>query len=79
MQVGRYYLNDGDYQGAYGRFEEAARLDPANIDAIYGLAEAADKLHHKDEALANYKLYLEVAPNGSQAKAARRALEGLSR
>jgi tetratricopeptide (TPR) repeat protein len=79
VQVGRYYLNDGDYKGAYGRFEEAARLDPGNVDAIYGLAAVAEKLHHKDEALANYKLYLEVAPDGSQAKAARKALEGLSR
>jgi tetratricopeptide (TPR) repeat protein len=79
VRVGRYYLNDGDYKGAYGRFEEAARLDPGNIDAIYGLAAAADKLHHKDEALTNYKLYLDVAPNGTQAKAARKALEGLSR
>jgi tetratricopeptide (TPR) repeat protein len=79
VRVGKYYLNDGDYKGAYGRFAEATRLDPANIDAIYGLAAAADKLHHKDEALENYKLYLDVAPKGSQAKAARKALEELSR
>jgi tetratricopeptide (TPR) repeat protein len=79
VRVGQYYLNDGNYKGAYGRFEEATRLDPANIDAIYGLAAAADKLHHKDEALENYKVYLEVAPKGSQAKAARKALEDLSR
>jgi tetratricopeptide (TPR) repeat protein len=78
VKIGKFYLNDGDYKGAYARFEEAARLDPGNIEAIYGLAAAADKLHHKDEALANYKLYLEVAPDGSQAKAARKALESLS-
>jgi tetratricopeptide (TPR) repeat protein len=79
VRVGQYYLHDGNYKGAYGRFQEATRLDPANIDAIYGLAAAADKLHHKDEALENYKVYLEVAPKGSQAKAARKALEDLSR
>jgi tetratricopeptide (TPR) repeat protein len=79
VRVGRFYLGTGDYKGAYGRFSEAARLDPANIDAIYGLAAAADGLHHTDEALTNYKLYLEVAPDGHDAKSARKAIRSLSK
>lgn len=79
VRVGRFYLSSGDYKGAYGRFSEAARLDPTNIDAIYGLAASADGLHHTQEALTNYKLYLEIAPDGHDAKSARKAIRSLSR
>lgn len=79
IKVGKYYYNDGNYQGAYARFSEAAQFDPANLEAIYGLALAAEKLHRKDEALANYKLYLDAAPDGKDAKSARKAMEQLNK
>jgi tetratricopeptide (TPR) repeat protein len=79
VRVGRYYLGDGDYKGAYGRFSEANRLDPTNLAAIYGLAAAAAGLHHTDEALTNYKLYLQIAPDGDDAKSARKAIRALSK
>ena len=71
MKIGRFYLGDGNYLGAYGRFSEAARFDPANVNAIYGLAASAEGLHHTDEALTNYKLYLAIAPDGDHAKGSR--------
>jgi tetratricopeptide (TPR) repeat protein len=79
VRVGRYYLGTGDFLGAYGRYSEAVRMDPTNLDAIYGLAAAAAGLHHTDEALANYKLYLQIAPDGNDAKSARKALRALSK
>jgi tetratricopeptide (TPR) repeat protein len=79
VRVGRFYLSDGNYTGAYGRFSEANRLDPTNLDAIYGLAAAAAGLHHTDEALTNYKLYLQIAPDGDDAKSARKAIRALSK
>ena len=79
VRVGRFYLGNGEFTGAYGRYSEAVRLDPANVDAIYGLAAAAAGLHYTDEALANYRLYLQVAPDGNDAKAARKALRALSK
>lgn len=79
VRVGRFYLGTEDYKGAYNRFAEAARLDPANVNAIYGLAASAAGLHRTDEALANYKLYLEIAPDGSDAKSARKALRELAK
>jgi tetratricopeptide (TPR) repeat protein len=79
IRVGRFYLGDGNYTGAYGRFSEANRLDPTNLDAIYGLAASAAGLHHTDEALTNYKLYLEIAPDGNDAKSARKAIRALSK
>ncbi len=79
VRVGRFYLGSGDLKGAYGRYSEAIRLDPTNLDAIYGLAAAAAGLHHTDEALTNYKLYLQIAPDGHDAKSARKALRALSK
>ena len=79
VRVGRYYLGTGAYKGAYERFAEATRMDPTNVDAIYGLAAAAAGLHRTDEALTNYKLYLEIAPDGEKAKSARKAIQALSK
>jgi tetratricopeptide (TPR) repeat protein len=79
VRVGRFYLGTGNYKGAYDRFSEAARLDPANVDAIYGLAVAAGGIHRTQEALANYKLYLDIAPQGHDAKSARKAIQSLSK
>ena len=79
VRVGRFYLADGNYNGAYGRFSEASRMDPTNLDAIYGLAAAAAGMHHTDEALTNYKLYLQIAPDGNDAKSARKAIRELSK
>jgi tetratricopeptide (TPR) repeat protein len=79
IRVGRFYLGSGNYKGAYGRFSEAVRMDPANVNAIYGLAAAAAGLHNTDEALTNYKLYLEIAPDGDKANSARKAIRALAK
>jgi tetratricopeptide (TPR) repeat protein len=79
VRVGRYYLSTGAYKGAYERFAEATRMDPTNVDAIYGLAAAAAGLHRTDEALTNYELYLQIAPDGEKAKSARKAILALSK
>jgi tetratricopeptide (TPR) repeat protein len=74
-QVGTFYLQTHDYQGAYDRFNEATHADPGNADAVFGLAEAARRLNHRDEALRNYRLYLSALPSGPRAKEARKALK----
>jgi hypothetical protein len=74
-QVGTFYLKTGDYKGAYARFAEASRVDPGNADAVFGLAEAARRLNHRDEAIRNYQLYLAALPDGPRAKEARKALK----
>ena len=51
---------------------------PANVDAIYGLAEAAQALGKTAEARRNYFIYLQVIPDGGKAKKARKALDSLS-
>ena len=77
VQVGSYYLQSGNFTGAYSRFKEASDLHPESTDAIFGLAEAARHLHKDDEALSNYKLFLDIVPDGSKAKDARKALASL--
>lgn len=79
VQVGSYYLQSGDYTGAYSRFKEASTLHPESVDAIFGLAEAARHLHKDDEALSNYKLFLDIEPTGSKARDARKALAALEK
>ncbi len=78
VQVGTYYLDAANWKGAYARYLEATQNDPTNTDAIFGLAEAARQLGHTDEALANYKLYLDILPDGAKAKPARKALNTLA-
>lgn len=73
-QIGDFYLEAGNYKGAYDRFVEAVRSDPGNAEAVWGLAESAHHLQMNDVAIKNYRLYLAALPNGPHAKQIRRAL-----
>ena len=75
VDVGDFYLDSGNWQGAYDRFLEANRSDPGNAEAVFGLADSARHLHRRDEALRNYRLYLSALPNGPRAKEVRKALK----
>lgn len=76
-QIGDFYLESGDYKGAYERYVEAARSDPGNAEAVWGLAESAHRLQMNDVAIKNYRLYLAALPNGPHAKEIRKALKGM--
>jgi tetratricopeptide (TPR) repeat protein len=77
VKVGGFYLDQRDYKGAYSRYMEATLVDPGNADAVFGLAEAARGMNHKDEAVQNYRIYLDAFPDGKRAKEARKALAAL--
>src|ERR1700733_3096718 len=77
VKVGGFYLDQRDYKGAYSRYKEATLVDPGNADAVFGLAEAARGLNHKDEAVQNYHIYLDAFPDNKRAKEARKALAAL--
>ena len=79
LNVGSYYLDAGNFAGAYLRYKDAISLAPENMDAIFGLAEAARHLKRRDEALANYQLFLQVVSSGSKAKDARKAVASLEK
>lgn len=76
-KVGNFYLQTGDYKGAYDRFAEATRVAPGNAEAVFGLAEAARRLNRRSEAVSNYQLYLSALPDGPKSKVARKALKEL--
>ena len=76
-QVGSFYLTQGNSQGAYLRYQDAIKYDPTNIDAIFGVAEAARQLGKFPEAARDYQLYLEISPNGPKSKKALKALSSL--
>lgn len=78
IRVGKFYLQTGDLKGAYDRFKDATGYDHENVEAVFWLAEAARKMHHPDEALQNYTLYLDVVPDGPNAKAARKAMNEMA-
>lgn len=76
-KVGDFYLQTGDYKGAYDRFLEATRVAPEDGNAVFGLARAAQGLHRNKVAATNYSIYLDAFPNGKKAKDARKALAEL--
>jgi tetratricopeptide (TPR) repeat protein len=76
-EVGGFYINSGNYQGALERYQDAMANDPTNVDAIFGLAEAQQMLKKNADAARNYQLYLDIVPNGPKAKQAMKALKTL--
>jgi TolA-binding protein len=77
VRIGGFYLDQGDYKGAYLRYKEATLVDAGNAEAVFGLARAAEGLKQKDEAVQNFQLYLDAFPDGKKAKEARKALAAL--
>ena len=78
VAIGKMYFQSENYRGAYVRYREALSLDPENADAAFGVAEAACKLSQLEEARQNYKLCVDLDPDGPRAKAARKALATLA-
>lgn len=77
-KVAKFYLQNGDFKGAFDRYKEATEVAPEDADAVFGLAEAARGLHRTQDAVANYTLYLDAFPDGKKSKEARKALAALS-
>jgi tetratricopeptide (TPR) repeat protein len=76
-EVGGFYLQSGDYQGALLRYKDATTADPTNVEAIFGLAESQRMLKKNADAARNYQLYLDIVPNGPRSKQALKALKAL--
>ncbi len=74
LKVGGFYMKDGNIQGAYLRFKDAADHAPDDPDVRFNLAEAAGRLNKRDEAVLNYREYLKLDTGGDHDKASRKAL-----
>jgi hypothetical protein len=77
LTVAKFYLRDENYQGAYLRAKDAVTIQPDFSAAHFALAEIAQKLKKKDEAIAEFQTYLKLDPDGEKAKDAKRALANL--
>lgn len=77
-KIGKFYLANGDFKGAYDRYKEATEVAPEDANAVFGLAESARGMHRTEEAVNNYKIYLDAVPDGKKSKDARRALAALA-
>jgi len=78
LEVSHYYATTGNLQGSYLRAQDAVKTIPDDPLAHFALAESALALKKTDEAIAEYKLYLKLDPEGEKVKAAQRALAALS-
>jgi tetratricopeptide (TPR) repeat protein len=78
LDVAKFYIGNGDLQGAYLRNQDAVKTAPDDPDAHFALAEIALKLNKRDEAIAEYNACLKLDPTEKQAKDARKALAKLN-
>jgi tetratricopeptide (TPR) repeat protein len=77
LKVAKFYLHDENLQGAYLRAKDAVKIQPDYSATHFALAQIAQKMKKKDEAIAEYQAYLKLDPRGEKAKEAQRALEDL--
>ena len=62
---------------AIDTFKRALNISPGHPPALFGLGEAYRLEGQPTQAIAAYKRYLETAPSGADAPAARRQLRDL--
>jgi len=78
LEVSHYYVTTGNFQAAYLRAKDAVAIIPDDPAAHLALAQTAQRLKKKDEAVAEYNAYLKLNPEGDKASAARKALAALT-
>jgi len=74
LKIAKFYEQSGDLNAAYMRTRDAVKYQPADPEAHFALAHLAQKLNKRDEAIAEYNAYLQLAPDGTQIKQAQKAL-----
>jgi Tfp pilus assembly protein PilF len=78
LQVSHFYLQDGNFLGAYLRAQDAVKCIPDDSEAHFALALAAQRMKKNEEAIREFNAYLKLEPDGDKVKAAKRALEELA-
>ncbi len=61
-------FSSGDTEKAAAKYEEAARLAPDNAVVHRELGKCYSRLGQRDRAQKEYRRYLELAPNASDAR-----------
>jgi len=79
LDVAKFYLDSGDLNGAYLRMQDAVKTVPDDPDAHFALAELAQKLGRKEEAIAEYNACLKLDPTDKEKKDSTKALARLAK
>ncbi len=77
MKIAKFYEDAGKLTAAYSRAKDAVKYLPEDPYTHFALANIAQKLEKKDEAIAEYNTYLKLDPDGLQVKKAEKALSQL--
>jgi tetratricopeptide (TPR) repeat protein len=77
LSVAKFYESRGNLNAAYLRTKDAVTVQPDDPDTHYALAQIAQKMKKRDEAIAEFNTYLKLDPDGLNIKAARKALSQL--
>lgn len=77
LKVAKFYSDRGNFTAAYLRGKDATKLMPSDAESHFVLAQAAQKLKKKDEAVAEYTLFLQLEPTGDRSAVAQKALSEL--
>ena len=77
LRVAGFYMDNENLAGAYLRAKDAVKTEPDYSETHFMLAQVLQKMKKKDEAIAEYKAYLKMDPNGDRVKAVNRALDEL--
>lgn len=67
LNVADYYMKNGNYRGAFSRYDDALQYDPQNDTALFGRAFALCKQNLTGEAMAQFKTYTKTNPQGKYA------------
>jgi tetratricopeptide (TPR) repeat protein len=76
-EVGDYYFKLKNYKAALARYQDALAFKENDALANFKMAKCYEKLDQPDDAIAHFKEYLRILPQGPLSKDARKALNKL--
>jgi tetratricopeptide (TPR) repeat protein len=79
LNVAKFYEDRGSLDAAYIRAKDAVKYQPNDPDTHFALAHIAQKMNKREEAIAEFNMYLKLDPDGLQIKQARKALSELEK
>jgi tetratricopeptide (TPR) repeat protein len=77
LTVAKFYENRGNLNAAYLRTKDAVNVQPDDPETHFALAQIAQKMQKREEAIAEFNTYLKLDPDGLNIKAAQKALSQL--
>jgi tetratricopeptide (TPR) repeat protein len=77
VEVGKYYMNRDDVDGAIARYKDALLHKPNYAEPCLLLGQAYEKKNDAATAIAYYQKYLKILPKGSESKKLRKRIAEL--